>query len=253
MDLIVYADFSCPSCYLASRRADALVAAGVPIDWRTVEHALHVPVVGRRLNGLDQQEITDRFAALDALLLPGEQLPWSMPPIVPSSEAAVAAYAAVYGTSAAHDVRRLLFELYWTQGVDVGNPNALRTPLAGPALRSQVPIDAVRLSGYAVSVDRGPVTTAAYRRIRAWQAEWRELGVPQLPAVLAGGATLSGVDALRRLGKELAYVEADLDPVGAQARRYPEIGDRPSASWVSQIGGRWRTAYRPPATRGTAA
>lgn len=38
MSLIVYADFSCPDCYLTSRRADALTAAGVPIDWRRRTH-----------------------------------------------------------------------------------------------------------------------------------------------------------------------------------------------------------------------
>jgi len=38
MGLIVYSDFSCPECYLASRRVDALRAAGVEVDWRAVEH-----------------------------------------------------------------------------------------------------------------------------------------------------------------------------------------------------------------------
>ena len=49
-------------------------------------------------------------------------------------------------------------------------------------------------------VDRGPVTTAAYRRIRAWRTEWQELGSPALPVLLVEGATLHGADALRRLG-----------------------------------------------------
>ena len=38
MVLIVYGDFSCPDCYLASRRADALSAAGVTVDWRAVDN-----------------------------------------------------------------------------------------------------------------------------------------------------------------------------------------------------------------------
>lgn len=244
MSLIVYADFSCPDCYLASRRADALVAAGVSIDWRAVEHAPQLPVAGMRLSAADQQAVTERFAVLDDLLLPGEVLPWTVPTFVPKTEAAVSAYAEAYGAGVADDVRRLLFELYWVHGVDIGSPTVLRTPLAGPILRSHSMSEPLRESGYAVSVDRAPITTAAHRRIRSWTSEWFEWGSPALPIVLTGGATLSGVDALRRLGKEIGYVDAQVDPELDDPRRYPAVSVRPSASWVSQIGGRWRNAYR---------
>lgn len=205
MSLIVYADFSCPDCYLTSRRADALTAAGVPIDWRAVEHTPQLPVAGTRLSAADQQALTERFAALDNLLLPGETLPWTAPASVPKTEAAVSAYAEAYGAGVADDVRRLLLELYWLHGADIGSPNVLRTPLAGPILRSHSLAEPLHESGYAVSVDRGPITTDAYRRIRSWRTEWRQLGSPLLPIVLTGGATLSGLDALRRLGKEIGY------------------------------------------------
>jgi len=244
MSLIVYGDFSCPDCYLTSRRADALAAAGVPIDWRAVEHAPQLPVTGTRLSAADQQAVTERFAALDKLLLPDETLPWTVPASVPKTEAAVSAYAEAYGAGVADDVRRLLFKLYWLHGADIGSPNVLRTPLAGPTLRSRSLADPLRQSGYAVSVDRGPITTGAYRRIRSWRTEWRELGSPALPIVLTGGATLSGVDALRRLGKEIGYVDAQVDPELDDPRRCPAISVRPSASWGSQIGGRWRNAYQ---------
>lgn len=244
MTLIVYGDFSCADCYLASRRADALAAAGVPINWRAVEHAPQLPIAGTRLSAAGQQAVTERFAVLGNLLLPGETLPWTAPASVPKTEAAVSAYAEGYGAGVADDVRRLLFELYWLHGADIGSPSVLRTPLAGPILRSRSSAEPLRESGYAVSVDRGPITTDAYRRILSWRSEWRELGSPVLPIVLTGGATLSGVDALRRLGKEIGYVDAQVDPELDDPRRYPPVRDRPSASWVSQIGGRWRNAYR---------
>jgi len=244
MNLIVYADFSCPDCYLTSRRADALATAGVPIDWRAVEHAPQLATTGARHSAADQQALTERFAALDALLLPGESLPWTEPAVVPKTEAAVSAYAEAYGAGVADDVRRLLFQLYWLGGADIGNPNVLRAPLAGPILRSHSSAGPLHESGYAVSVDRGPITTDAYRRIRSWRTEWQELGSPALPIVLTAGATLSGTDALRRLGKEIGYVDAQVDPQLDDPRRYPSISDRPSASWVSQIGGRWRNTYR---------
>lgn len=244
MSLIVYADFSCSDCYLTSRRVDTLAAAGVPIDWRAVERAPQLPVAGTGLSATDQQAVTERFAVLDSLLLSGECLPWTAPTCVPKTEAAVSAYAEAYGAGVADDVRRLLFELYWVHGVDIGSPNVLRSPLAGPILRSHSLAEPLRDSSYAVSVDRGPITTDAYRRIRSWRREWEQLGSPALPMLLTGGATLSGVDALRRLGKEIGYVDARLDAELDDPRRYPGVSVRPSASWVSQIGGRWRNAYR---------
>jgi hypothetical protein len=244
MSLIVYADFSCPECYLAGRRGDALSAAGVPIDWRAVERRPHLPVAGRRLSPAEQDGLTQRFAALQDVLLPGETLAWRMPAITPKTEAAVSAYAESYGAGVADDVRRLLFELYWLQGCDVGSPTAVRTPLAGPILRGDSHADPLRQSGYAVSVDRGPITTEAYQRIGSWRSEWQEIGCPELPVVLSGGATLHGLDAVRRLGKEITYVGATPEPELQDPRRYPEVSGRPNASWVSEIGGRWRNAYR---------
>jgi hypothetical protein len=252
VSVIIYADFTCPECYLAARRCDALAAAGVPIDFRAVEHRPELPVAGLRLSPTDQDALTGRFAALTGLLLPGEQLPWRMPALVPKSEAAVSAYAAVAGSPAAADVRRLLFELYWLTGIDIGSPNALRNPLAGPVMRSGVPADPLRQCGYAVSVDRAPVTTDAYRRSRSWRREWEELASPALPMVLTEGATLHGIDALRYLGKQIVHAGATSTPELEDPRRYAPEPVRPSASWVSQIGGRWRTDHRLAASPGPA-
>lgn len=245
MSMVVYADFTGPDCYLAARRAEMLAKKNVPVDFRVVEHRPDLPVGGLRLRPGDQDALTARFAVLQDLLLPGEQLPWSMPSRTPKSEAAVSAYAEAYGGLADRDVRRLLFDLYWREDADIGSPNVVRAPLAGPMLRSGSAVDPERQTGYAVSVDRGPISTAAYRRIRAWRAEWHELSSPALPALLVGGATLEGIEALRRLGKEISYVGAEVDPELPDPRRYPHIDVRPSPAWVSQIGGRWRNDYRP--------
>ena len=244
MVLIVYGDFSCPDCYLASRRADALSAAGVTVDWRAVEQLPGLPVSGRRLTGADRHALTDAFETLENLLLPGETLPWAMPTISPKTQASVSAYAEAYPGGVGDDVRRLLFELYWRQGLDIGSPTVLRTPLAGPILRARSDAEPLRESGYAVSVDRGPITAGAYQRIRAWRTQWHDLGSPALPIMLAGGATLNGVDALRRMAKETTYVGAAVEPTLDDPRRYPQVTVRPPATWVSQVGGRWRTGYR---------
>lgn len=244
MDAIVYGDFASPECYLAARRADELVAAGMSMDWRAVETRPWLPVGGARLSSEEQDRLSSRFAELEGLLFDGEELPWAMRNFAPKTEAAVSAYAEACGSTVADDVRRLLFALYWREGLDIGSPTVLRTPLAGPILRAEADADPLRESGYAVSVDRGPITTDAYRRIRAWRAEWLALGSPDLPVVLVGGATLSGVEALRRLGKELVSIGADRNPKLGDPRRYPSRGARPPLTWVSQVGGRWRNAYR---------
>jgi 2-hydroxychromene-2-carboxylate isomerase len=248
--LIVYADFDSAKSYLASLRTDALVAAGVAVEWRAVQRRPERPVTGEQITPDVQDELTRVFAELDTLLLPGETFPRIVPTSAPNTEAAVSAYAESFGTSVAEDVRRLMFDLYWTHGADIGNPNVLRTPLAGPMLRANAGSDSMRHVGYAVSVSRGPITTDAYRRINAWRDEWQRLGCPETPVVLVDGATSVGIDAVRRLGKEIVYRGADIHPVATDSRRYPAVDGTPPPAWVSQIGGRWRHLYRPGGTAG---
>lgn len=239
--MIVYGDFSCPYCYLASHRVDALRACGVEIDWRAVERRAQLPVIGLASGAGDRLEA--ELAEITGLLVAGEELPWALPAIVPKTEAAVSAYAEAYGAGVADDVRRLLFSMYWVEGADIGNPNVLRNPLAGPILRGSSIADPLRQAGYAVSVARGPITTTAWRQIRAWRREWQELGTPSLPTLLDGGATLTGALAARRLAKEMAHVDAPPTPELGDPRRYSTISVHPQAEWVSATGGRWAHDY----------
>lgn len=241
--ITVYADFTTPDAYLASRRVDLLRAAGVAVDWRAVEAHPELPITGRRRSVDEQDALTARFAALTASLAPGERLPHLVPALQPKTEAAVTAVAETYGTQVADDVRRLLMQLYWTEGIDIGSPAALRTPLAGPVLRADSGAEPLGEWGFAVSVDRGPITTAAWRRIRQWQAEWRDLGAPAPLVLLVDGATLVGTDAVERLGKEV-LAAGTLEPPTGDPRRYPAETVRPEPHWLSWVGGRWRNAYR---------
>lgn len=247
MSLTVYADFTSPACYVASQYADALVAAEVAVDWRAVQAQPELPVTGRPLSEAEESATGRRFAELAAILAPDPAPSWSMPRMRPRTEAAVSAYAETYPSGVAADVRRLLFELYWRDGADIGSPTALRTPLAGPVLRAGVGADSMRQAGFAVSVTGGPVTSAAHRRIRDWRSEWLELGAPALPVVLVDGATLVELDAVRRLRKEVGYAGAELVSAPADPRRFPAVAGAPSPAWVSRIGGRWRHLYQLPA------
>lgn len=240
MALVVYADFTSPWAYLASRRVDALVAAGIEVDWRAVESDPRLPVTGRRLDEHHSAELAAQVAAVTGLLLPGEQLPWVPPKVLCRTEAAVSGYAEAYGAGVGADVRRLLFQAYWLRGMDIGSPEVLRTLLAGPILRGYSQAWPLREHGYAVSVSGAPVTTEAWQRIRFWRAEWTALGVATtLASMDGGGAVHVGAAALRMLEKELLAAHADLDPALPDPARYPPTRVRPSMDWVSQVGGPW--------------
>ena len=245
MALVVYADFGSPACYLAGRRVDALVAAGVPVDWRAVESDPRLPVVGRGMEVAARDALERELGSLESLLLPGEELPRSLPGFRPNTRAAVAGYAEAYGAGAADDVRHLLFDAYWMRGADIGSPDTLRRLLAGPLLRGSSTSVPVSEFGYAVSPSRGPITTGAWQRIRDWSAERGALGTRPLPLLVVDGwQPVSGETALRRLEKEIMRVEAAVDPVLPDPGRYPAVGDPPSLPWISEIGGRWRHAWK---------
>lgn len=239
MNLIVYADFSSPLCYLTSSRADALRAAGIDVDWRAVEFAPWLPVTGRRPDSDSRPGLDAEFAETLDLLQPDEQLDWTMPDLVPKTEAAVAGYAEAYGAGVADDVRRLLFRAYWCRKVDIGDPEKLRKPLAGPILRGRSTSDPLRLHGYAVSMSRGPITTSAWRRIHAWQDEWSALGADALPVLVENGLPRSGTDVPRYLAKMISQLGVPFDPELPEPERYPLPRVRPPAWWAAQAGGRW--------------
>ncbi|NKQ58852.1 DsbA family protein [Amycolatopsis sp. K13G38] len=244
MSLIIYGDFSSAFCYLASKRVDALRSAGIDVDWRAVEQAPRLPVTGRRLDVAGRQALDTELTEMRDLLLPDEQVTWTVPEFVPKTEAAVAGYAEAYGAGVADDIRRLLFRAYWCRGLNIGDPEKLRKPMVGPILRGHSHSDPLRLSGYAVSVSRGPITTSAWRRIRMWQDEWEALGRVPLPVLVENGLPVSGSDVPRQLAKRIIHLNIAISPELPEPEQYPLPRVRPPAWWATQAGGRWSYHYR---------
>lgn len=244
MSLIIYADFSSPLCYLASRRVDALRSADIDVDWRAVERAPRMPVTGQRLDAASRQALDAELAEIRDLLLPDEHVTWAIPGFVPNTGAAVAGYVEAYCAGVADDVRRLLFRAYWCRGVDIGDAEQLRRPLVGPILRGNSPSDPLRLYGYAVSLGRGPITTAAWRQIGKWQNDWNELGRIPMPILVENGRTVSGADVPQRLAETIARLNIPINPELPEPERYPLPRGRPPAWWASQAGGRWLYHFR---------
>lgn len=244
MSVVIYGDFSSLACYLASHRVDALASVGVRIGWRAVECAPRLPVTGRRLDATDRGKLAGDQAEVTGLLLPEEELPWRMPAIVPKTEAAVSGYAEAYGAGLGEDVRRLLFTAYWVEGADIGDPGVLRRLLAGPILRGHSAAEPLCRSGYAVSMNRGPITTSAWWRIRAWRTDWERRGTGVVPTLVEDGAPpVSGAEVLRWLGKEITWAGTKVNPGLPDPARYPTLAVRPAKQWVSRVGGPWARSW----------
>jgi hypothetical protein len=197
---VVYADFTCPACYLASLRVDRLLAAGRPVpDWRAVEHRPRLPVTGIRLDTSARATRDQELDRIRRQLRPDERLPEDAPSRLPHSGSAVAAYAEAYEAGVADLVRQLLFRAYWVDDQDIGDPEVLRRLLPDAFRQGTRTSDGTRGFGYAVTSQHGPVTIAAANRIQRWQRDWLALGSPVGLTLVTNSLTLAGENALEHL------------------------------------------------------
>ena len=217
MNVIVYGDFNCPYCYLASQRADALSRAGVAVDWRAVEHDPGLAVTGSPGSG---QALDREVAEVASLALPGEHAPGRPPVLVSNTAAAVAAYAEAVSDGVASELRRSLFRAIWVDGLHLSSAyevrrlitavmwpqEDIRDQLASPDIPSLLIRDTdltriVRRSGGAIAAPYAvPLTTAGWRRIRQWRQEWLALPSRVIPAVVGQDHVVrAGIEGLRYL------------------------------------------------------
>lgn len=239
---VLYGDLTCPACYLASLRTDLLSKAGVERpQWRLVEHRPSVRLAAWVPDDATQRARERELAAVLAHVqereaLDPDLLPSRVPTIVPSTNAAVTAYAEAVNVGVGDVVRRLLFAAYWRDGLDLSNVNLLRALLMQP-VRTAVEnrrltergvtdrtsrvwrwdgaANVVAWTGNVVSVHGGPITSAAERLVRTWREDRRAVEAPAcLTLVLPTGQVLSGAAALNEL---LLPGLAPLAPSGASA------------------------------------
>ncbi|WP_162308147.1 DsbA family oxidoreductase [Segeticoccus rhizosphaerae] len=245
--LVVYGDFADPWSYLASQRIDALQEAGLDIAWRAIERHPRTPVKGRRLDAQTRAEAARVLEEVRAQCGPDEFVPVDPPDLVPKTEAAVSAHAEAVGAGVADQVRRRLFAAYWEDGVNIGDPEVLRTLLAGDFIRGHATSDPVRRFGYAVAMTRAPITTAAWRRIKQSRERWSSLHQAELPTVVEGGVASSGQRACEYLGVRVArHRRSPAAPSWLVARdiRVPVGAVHPPATWLTQVGDPWQRESR---------
>ena len=239
MKVIVYADFNCVYCYLASQRADRLMREGTAeVEWRAVEHLPRLPVSGYPPRPGEFQPGDaggeDDLAGTACLALPGECLPASLPPVICNTRAAVSAYAEAITDGVQDQLRPRLFQAIWAQGRNMSSvqevqrviadllwpadplyPHLISPDLPTPVLHDPDPMRIVRREGGTVTQDGEPLTNEAYDRARQWRQEWlapsqaarsyadlsqATLPEPAVPAVIGpDGAVHAGPDGLRYL------------------------------------------------------
>jgi hypothetical protein len=236
-EAVLYADVTCPACYLASLRTDLLTGAGLAApQWRFVEHRPGVQVAAVRPDDQTQGARERELAAVLATVRAGEPLPEGalprhVPAILPSTSAAVTAYAEAFTAGVGDVVRRLLFAAYWRDGLDLGNSGVLRALFLGPvqhmiAARHDYAhpkpwpggpwtgeAAVVPWTGNVISVAGGAITAQGERLVRRWRADRQVLEAPAcLTLLTAAGEVLSGAAALDPLLLPDDLLSATVDP-----------------------------------------
>ncbi|KRE60996.1 hypothetical protein [Nostocoides sp. Soil756] len=198
--LTVYGDVTDPLGRIASLRADALRAAGIPLEWRSVVQHVSTRVTAAPATAETRQHVAEVERWHQDRALPGERVAWPTPHSVPCPRPPVAGHAEAVGAGVGDHVRRVLVDAYWGDGLDIGNPDVLRHLLVLPILHGNPRADVLQQDGYAVAINGDPITTDAWRRIRHWRQEWELLGSPALPVAVDGDRVHSGAEAVTHLG-----------------------------------------------------
>ena len=189
----IYADFADPRSYLASRRADVLLAEGhTSLQWKSVEHRATLPPGGVRLDGSAHaiRGIELRHACENLNLK--ERWDARNPAFLPNTAVASAIHATAVELGVGAEVRRFLFAAYWIRGLDIGNTEVVRHMIK-PVLERANPGGITKEQYLRLQISAGHVA-------RRWQQEWLSMGTPvQLTVVSPRHNAEYGTDALNRL------------------------------------------------------
>ena len=164
----VFGDFNCPYSALASVRADALIEAGVNLEWCAVERDALIPAGGQAVGPELRAALTEEVRHVRSLLLPAECLTLRVPAVLPQTASWAVAFASM-PAGAARAFRRHAFAAVW----------------AGECLDGQT---------------HWRADDAGRELARRWQREWLGLERPIVPSlVLPDGYVSRGLGALSRL------------------------------------------------------
>jgi predicted DsbA family dithiol-disulfide isomerase len=120
--VIAYYDFTCPLCYISSRRAELIgKELGLDFEWREFEGYPNIPKKGRALphdeEGLLFYTLSTWAAEID--------LPINLPKLQSNSNLALrgSSYAKNFGRFA--EYKKAVYSAYWVAGKDIGKLEVL--------------------------------------------------------------------------------------------------------------------------------
>ncbi len=177
--LVIFGDFNCPFCALASARADVLLATGnYEISWRAIQHDTGVAESGEVLGEAARAALAAEIAQVFELSARDLRLRLAVPATRPNTALACQAFAAAPDP---HRTRRRLFAAVWAEGRNISKATELgRIGASGRNLETA----------------------------RVWQSAFDALERPITPTlVLPDGYVSRGLGALRRLA-DLAAASA---------------------------------------------
>lgn len=233
MTIVVHGDFTDARSHIASRRLDALAAAGIPVEWRAVRAHPSLTVTQTPMDAVTHRYVDATREWLRDNALAGAPGIGPAPRFTPSATPAISAFAEGVVAGIADHVRQRLFAHYWVDHEDIGNPDVLRRLLTLAFLHGRSPSDVVAEYGYAVAISGAPITSKAWLLTLQWQAECDALGHPELPLLTADGTTLEGYAALTRLGELVTSAAGS-------------VRDREPATLPPMpVGARWLSIERP--------
>ena len=189
----IYADFADPRSYLASLRADVLLAEGhTSLRWKSVQHRPTLPPGGVRLDGSAHaiRGIELRHTCENLNLK--ERCDARNPAFLPNTAVASAVHATAVELGVGAEMRRILFDAYWIRGLDISNTEVVRR-IIKPVLDGISPGGLTKEQYLRLQISAGHVA-------RTWQQEWLSMGTPvQLTVVSPRHNAEYGADALNRL------------------------------------------------------
>jgi hypothetical protein len=139
---------------------------------------------------------------VQALLHPGEELPYALAGFASHTTAAVAAYADAYRAGAAGLARQVLFEALWLHGFDLDDPCVVHALIVDAVRTGAKGTDPVAAWEYGTGLTHESDTTTQ-NLIATWAKEWGRDGNQTVPTLCVGDQLLHGVDAVKWLGAEL--------------------------------------------------
>ncbi|MCZ7532142.1 MAG: DsbA family protein [Acidimicrobiia bacterium] len=184
--LIIFGDFNCPYSALASHRAGTLERSGeTVVDWRGVQHLPDQPLGGKPVTGDIADMYTREVEQIRSLLLTTEEFPLKVPPVQPNTGLAIAGLA-LTETQERSSIRERIFEAFWLEGRDIGDPDIL-AELEVPS-SANLPTEMTR-----------------------WQQQWESFDNRMIPMLeLPDGYVSKGLGALKRLADWIIELDIPL-------------------------------------------